>query len=76
MIEPTYSIQTLFEQLGLPHEPEEIEVFIRTHRIDDQTRIYDAPFWNSQQAAFLQEGLAADADWAEVIDELNARLRD
>ena len=35
----------------------------------------DAPFWSPAQASFLREELAEDADWAEVVDELNLRLR-
>jgi len=34
----------------------------------------EAPFWSTAQAAFLREEILNDADWAEVIDQLNARL--
>jgi hypothetical protein len=34
----------------------------------------EAPFWTNAQAAFLREEILNDADWAEVIDQLNARL--
>lgn len=76
MLEPTYCIQTLFEQLGLPSDEDSIENFIGTNRIPDGVRLYEAEFWNPSQAKFLYEGLAQNADWAIVIDELNTRLRD
>ncbi|QEQ97511.1 DUF2789 domain-containing protein [Neptunomonas concharum] len=75
MIEPNHSIETLFEQLGLPAEQAEIETFIQNHRLPEGVQLHDASFWTSSQSKFLQEGLAADADWAEVIDELSARLQ-
>jgi hypothetical protein len=34
----------------------------------------EAPFWTISQASFLREEILNDADWAEVIDQLNARL--
>ncbi|OMH31654.1 DUF2789 domain-containing protein [Motiliproteus sp. MSK22-1] len=75
MIEPTHSINTLFEQLGLPAESDQIEAFISSHQLQDGTLLHEAPFWTPSQSSFLREGLTADADWAEVIDELDARLR-
>jgi hypothetical protein len=35
----------------------------------------DAPFWRPQQAQFLREEVADDADWAEIVDTLDASLR-
>ena len=34
----------------------------------------EAAFWTPAQAAFLREEILNDADWAEVIDQLNAEL--
>ena len=34
----------------------------------------DAPFWNRAQASFLRESLKQDAEWCEIIDELNTLL--
>lgn len=31
-------------------------------------------FWSKSQARFLRDEILADADWAEVVDELNLRL--
>ena len=49
----------LFAQLGLPAD----------------VLLADAPFWTPAQATLLREELLEDADWAEVIDQLNAALR-
>ena len=35
----------------------------------------DAFFWTEGQKAFLREQILEDADWAEVVDELNLMLR-
>lgn len=34
----------------------------------------EAPFWTPTQAEFLSEEIMNDADWVEVIDQLNAML--
>jgi len=36
----------------------------------------DAPFWSPAQSRFLREGIADNADWAQVVSELDASLRD
>jgi hypothetical protein len=69
-----HTLSALFEQLGLPNQTHEIEGFIAQHRLPEGTPLSQAPFWSSAQSALLAEGLAADADWAEVIDGLAARL--
>ena len=66
----------LFAQLGLPATPEDIAAFIAVHRpLPGQLRLEDAPFWTPAQARLLREELAEDADWAELVDQLNAALR-
>ena len=53
-----------------------IDAFIRSHApLAEDVRLAEAPFWNSAQAAFLREELAEDADWAELVDQLDAALR-
>ncbi len=69
-----HDLANLFAQLGLPNDPAAIDAFIAAHRLPDDVALADAPFWAPTQAAFLAEGLAADADWAEVIEELNSEL--
>lgn len=69
-----HNLTALFAQLGLPSEPAAIETFIATHRLPTGVPLANAPFWTPTQAAFLAEELQADADWVEVIDELNSGL--
>ena len=66
----------LFKQLGLECAPAAIEAFLRMHvPIPPGVTLPDASFWSPAQAAFLRDALAADSDWAEVVDALNAALR-
>lgn len=70
-----HTMSNLFAQLGLPSEPSAIERFIQTHSpLQSGTMLCDAPFWTPVQAVFLRDEILNDADWAEVIDELNALL--
>ncbi|HEY8118129.1 MAG TPA: DUF2789 domain-containing protein [Methylophilaceae bacterium] len=70
-----HSLSNLFAQLGLPNEPAAIKGFIKTHSpLQPGVVLCDAPFWTAAQAAFLRDEMLNDADWAEVIDELNALL--
>ncbi len=72
-----HQLSDLFQQLGLPAGDEEIREFIQRHRgIPVGTSLAEAEFWNESQAAFLKEELEEDADWAELIDQLDAMLRD
>jgi hypothetical protein len=66
----------LFKQLGLECAPAAIEAFLRMHApIPPGVTLPDASFWSPAQAAFLRDALAADSDWAEVVDALHAALR-
>ena len=76
MESPIHSINSLFKQLGLPYETEEVDAFIAYHRpLPDYCLLHEAVFWSASQATFLAEEIEEDADWAEVVDELNARMR-
>jgi len=71
-----HRFSALFAQLGLPNDVEAIKSFIDTHApLDDQVRLEDAPCWSAGQAQMLKEGMAHDADWVGVIDQLNLALR-
>lgn len=71
-----HSLQALFEQLGLPGGPADIDRFVAEHRpLPETVRLADAPFWTPAQAQFLREEIAEDADWAEMVDQLNLLLR-
>ena len=70
-----HTLNNLFAQLGLPSDDAEIDNFIKTHNhLDTNLSLSEAPFWTPSQAAFLREEILKDADWAEVIDQLNAML--
>lgn len=66
----------LFRQLGMASDRDSIDRFIATHRpLASERALSEAPFWTPAQADFLRSELGKDADWAELIDQLNARLR-
>ena len=72
----SHTLACLFAQLGLDNSDEQIIQFIKKNRgIADEVAIHEAKIWNSAQASFLQEALAEDSDWAEIVDSLNAQLR-
>ena len=73
---PIHTMPNLFAQLGHASDLAAIENFINTHRpLPAGMALHEAGFWNPSQAAFLREAILQDADWAPVIDELNAELR-
>ncbi len=66
----------LFAQLGLASDDAAIQAFIAVHApLPGAMRLSEAPFWTPAQQQLLRESLTADADWAEVVDRLNAALR-
>ena len=66
----------LFQQLGLPADAVTIKQFIANHSpLDESIQLADAPFWSASQATLLRDELMLDADWAEIIDQLNKALR-
>lgn len=70
-----HSFASLFDQLGLPSEEAEIQSFIASHRpLPGDVKITEAPFWTESQARLLKDLLKEDADWAEVVDQLNLAL--
>lgn len=71
-----HTIADLFAQLGLGNTSAEIEQFVARHRpLSNSLPLADAPFWSASQAQFLREEISEDADWAEVVDQLNVMLR-
>lgn len=72
---PVHDLPALFKQLGLPNDAASINAFISTHSpLPPGRSLADATFWSPAQAALLREEILEDADWAEVIDQLNLRL--
>ncbi len=71
----TPTMHDLFAQLGLPNEEEDLQAFVAKHRpLPQNMPLADAPFWSPAQAQFLREQLHRDAEWAEVVDQLNMSL--
>ena len=71
----THDMATLFAQLGLDNSPSAIKAFVASHKIPADMSLAQASFWTSAQANFLTENLKQDADWSDVIDQLNVLLR-
>lgn len=70
------TMSELFQQLGLASDEKSIEEFIQRHSgLAQKTRIEHAQFWTRQQAEFIESSLVEDAEWAELIDQLNVLLR-
>ena len=76
MENPTHSLSSLFKQLGLADDAESIDKFIATHSpLKPELHLADAFFWNPSQADLLRNEVLEDADWAEVVDQLDVLLR-
>jgi len=77
MDQPIHPFSELFAQLGLPSDETAIRQFIAAHSpLRPDIDVADAPFWTDAQAAFLKEEKLEDADWAELVDQLNLALRE
>lgn len=71
------NMQSLFAQLGEDSDDEAINRFIEKHgHLRGHTQLHEAAFWSPAQAAFLRDAFVQDANWAPVVDELNARLHE
>ncbi|GGB20274.1 MULTISPECIES: DUF2789 family protein [Agarivorans] len=71
-----HTLSDLFEQLGLDPSIEAISQFVAEHGpIPSEQRLHEAAFWSPTQAAFLQDAIQQDADWAELVDQLDSMLR-
>ncbi|MEJ2444379.1 MAG: DUF2789 domain-containing protein [Exilibacterium sp.] len=72
----THTMNNLFEQLGLPCRDRDIEAFVHRHKpLAEGVALADAVIWSDNQAEFIREAIDLDSDWAEVVDQLDARLR-
>ncbi|MCV2350408.1 DUF2789 domain-containing protein [Paucibacter sp. Y2R2-4] len=66
----------LFAQLGLPNDPAGIHDFLTRHApLAPEIRLAEAPFWSPSQSEMLCRQRLDDADWAELVDQLDAALR-
>jgi len=73
---PTHTIAALFDQLGLDSTDEAITNFILTNGpLPTGITLSHAEIWSPSQSTFLKKMIEVDADWANVVDQLNSRLR-
>ena len=71
-----HNLVSLFAQLGLPNQADEIADFIDKHRgIASDIALADANIWSQSQADFISQAINEDADWSEVVDTLDSLLR-
>lgn len=71
-----HNLQQLFDQLGLASNIDDIDRFIESHKpVATSAKLYELPFFSHSQQSFLQQALAEDADWSEIIDTLDSLLR-
>ena len=71
----SHTMQALFAQLGLSNSDIAMENFIHNNHLPREVPLENAAFWSPGQAQFIHESIAEDADWAEVVDHLDAMLR-
>jgi len=71
-----HSLACLFEQLGLDSTDQTIQDFIHQNApLPGNVELHKADFWSSSQSSFLQQSKDDDADGAEIVDQLDAMLR-
>lgn len=69
-----HSLESLFAQLGLANEGEEIDRFIDDNQLPADVKVSEASFWNDSQKELLKTAIRADGEEAMWVDELNVRL--
>ncbi|BDX06328.1 DUF2789 family protein [Planctobacterium marinum] len=75
MLNTTPTLKDLFSQLGLDSSDEGMDYFIyQNNGLPEEVHIEDAEFWTDSQRAFIKSELEDDAEWCELIDQLNAML--
>ncbi|KJF85197.1 DUF2789 family protein [Photobacterium phosphoreum] len=70
-----HNLANLFSQLGLDNSTDFIEYFLHTHSLTPSQKLAEAPFFAPAQQQFINEAQQQDADWSEVIDQLDTLLR-
>ncbi len=72
-----YDLCDLFAQLGMDSSVEAIGKFIdAVAPIPDHVPLHEADCWDDAQATFLREAISEDAEWAVLVEKLDARLRE
>lgn len=75
MLNSTPTMKDLFSQLGLDSSDEGIDYFIYQNKgLPENMHIEDADIWTDAQRNFIKAELEEDAEWCELIDQLNVML--
>lgn len=75
MERPQRDMGSLFAQLGEASDEAAIACFIARHGpLEGNVLLHEAAFWTASQAGFLREAILDDAEWAVIVDALNAEL--
>ena len=70
------SMVSLFDQLGLDSTEEGIDKFIEKNSpLSGRVELHEAKFWNSCQSSFLKQVVNDDAEWVEIVNQLDVMLR-
>ena len=64
----------LFAQLGMDTSDAAIERFFAEHSLSGRTGVVEAPFLKTEQKITLLQMRLEDAEWADLVDEMDARL--
>lgn len=70
-----HDLPNLFAQLGLDNSSEAIDQFVTENKLTPKVLITEAEFWSAAQANFINDCIAEDSEWSEVIDQLDVMLR-
>jgi hypothetical protein len=71
-----HTLACLFSQLGMNNSEQDISDFISSNKgIPADITLSSAKIWNASQALFLSQAISEDADWAEIVDNLDVLLR-
>ena len=70
------TIASLFDQLGLDSTEDGIDSFIEKNGpLSGAVELHEAKFWNTCQSSFLKQVLDEDAEWVDVVNQLDVMLR-
>ena len=74
---PIRQLGALFDRLGLDSNDQAIKTFIENNRpIPRSTPLHEAGIWSQFQAAILEEAIREDTNFAELVETLEALLKD
>ena len=70
------TIYSLFDQLGLDSTDDGVEKFVDSNSpLSGKVELHEAKFWNECQSSFLKQAVEDDADWVDVVNQLDVMLR-